>query len=445
MSIKKIPILAECEVLVVGGGTAGAVAGIASARLGAKTIIVEQFGYLGGSQSAALVTPMMPNHISGDPLVKGLNEEINERLKSIGAAFVDGNNNSGWFDPEQLKYVLEEMFLESGGRLLYHTLVVDAVVKKGKIISVITESKSGRAQIIAKQFIDCSGDADLSVRAGVPYESGRKEDGLSQAMSLRFHLGNVDLNKFCAFMDEIEPGKKHSLPFVHAASVWGKNYPLEPLFKKAVEEGVLEYSDGDYFQLFSLPSRPGEVSFNCPRIANNVKGTNVKDLTYAQIEGRKKIKRIIKFCKKYLPGFENAYLVYTAPMVGVRESRRIIGEYVLTLEDLQEAKKFPDTVAKGNYPVDIHLPKGAGVDYRPLKPGDYYTIPYRSLVPKGIENLLVAGRCISATFEAQSAIRIQPICRALGEAAGISAALCVKNSLSPRKLSYSVLANYLRL
>ncbi|MDI6783229.1 MAG: FAD-dependent oxidoreductase [bacterium] len=440
---KKIPVIEEVDVLVVGGGTAGAIAGIAAGRMNVNTLIVEQFGFLGGTQTGALVTPMMHNQVNGIPLNPGIGLEVMERLHQTGDT---GGDNLGWFNAEMLKYVLDDFVAEAGARTRFHTFAAAAIVEKGVIKGVVVESKSGRQAILAKQVIDCSGDADIAVRAGVPYSSGRDEDGMNQAMSLRFHLGNIDLVKFCKFMNKIAPDKsyEHHPEHLHTASVWGTNWALVKYFEKGVKEGFLQRSDGDYFQLFSIPGRPNELSFNCPRISERVKGYEVTDLTYAQQEGRKKIRRLLEFMRKYFPGFENAYIVFTAPMVGVRESRRIKGEYILTIEDILSARKFPDPVARNNYPVDIHNPKGTGTKfYSQLKPGEYHEIPYRCLVPLKIANLLVAGRCISATFEAQSSIRIQSNCYAFGEAAGAAAALCVKKKVTPRNLAFKYLNRYL--
>jgi hypothetical protein len=440
---KKIPVVEDVDVLVVGGGTAGAIAGIAAGRMKVTTLIIEQFGFLGGSQTGALVTPMMHNQVNGIQLNPGIGMEVMERLKLTGDT---GGDNSGWFNAEMLKYVLDDFVAEAGVRVRFYTFASDAIVEKEKIKGVIVESKSGRQAILAKQVIDCTGDADIAVRAGVPYASGRDEDGMNQAMSLRFHLGNINLVRFCDFMNKIAPEKgfEQQPTHLHTASVWGTDWALVPYFERGVREGILERSDGDYFQLFSVPGRPHELSFNCPRISQRVKGYEVTDLTNAQQLGRKKIRRLLAFMRKFFPGFEQAYIVFTAPMVGVRESRRIKGEYILTIDDIVNARKFSDPVARNNYPVDIHNPKGTGTKFHyQMKPDQYHEIPYRCLLPLKIDNLLVAGRCISATFEAQSSIRIQSNCYAFGEAAGIAAALCVKKKTIPRKLEYQWMKKHL--
>jgi len=441
---KDIPIIRDVDIVVVGGGTAGSVAAIAAGREAMKTMLVEQLGFLGGTQSAALVTPQMPNQIDKKPLNLGIDAEINARLAETRDSGVFSDGNPGWFNPEMLKFVLEEMINEAGVELLYYTFFADAIVEDNVIKGIIVQNKGGQSAILARRVIDTTGDADVAFRAGVPFNSGEETTGLNQPFSVRFHLGNVNIERFIDFLKGLgsyqltenpdAPVSPLTPPLVTTAQVWGKGWKLEPLFRKAVEEGVLRESDGNYFQLFSVPGRPGEISFNCPRISGEVDGTNPFHLTRAQIRGRQAILRYLDFCRKYLPGFENAYIVFTAPLVGVRESRRIIGEYILTADDVLGAKKFDDAIARNNYPIDIHRDKESGAKMIHLKPGGYHEIPYRCLVPLKIDNLLVAGRCISATFEAQSSIRIQTNCRAMGEAAGVAAAMSIRKGIPPRQL-----------
>lgn len=425
---------ARYDVVVCGGGTAGSCAAIAAARNGARTLVVEQFGFLGGSQTAALVLPYMNYFANSVQLITGLHQEIIDRL-----AAWPGGTPSRSFNYELLKYVLEEMALEAGVELLYHTFIADAIVYEGRITTIVAYNKSGSQEIYAQQFIDCTGDADVAYRAGVPCESGRPEDGLNQAASLRFVVGNVDLAALAAKITELtgQPAQPPELSLGFA-----KGYTvapaLEALVDQAVAEGVFSPEEGGYIQFFSIPGRPGEIAFNCPRITY-VNGARAEDLTKVQLQGRRIIPKIMEFCRRYLAGFENAYLLLTAPMPGIRESRRIIGEYVLTAQDCLQPTRFPDRIAKSSYPIDIHHPAGPGVTVKRLPPSEYHDIPYRCLVPLKIENLLVAGRCISTTFEAQAAIRIEPTCRALGQAAGTAAALCLEIGCSPRHLPPDVL------
>lgn len=418
------------DVLVIGGGTAGAVAGIAAAREGAKTLIVEQFGCLGGSQTGALVTPMMNNHVNTVPMTCLINEEIQDRLEATGDTAAHPGNR-GHFNPEMLKYVLDDLATEAGCELLFHTFFESAIVENGAVVGAVVVNKAGRQKIRAARTIDATGDADVAVSAGCPYEAGGP-DGNHQSVSLRFMAGGVDLLRFCEWIDE-HGGHGFRPPIVHYLSVWGRNAPLEPFLEQAVKDGVIERRDGDFFQLFGVPGRPGEVAFNCPRLPGNRNGADPAELTRAQIEGRRAIRRLLAFVRGYLPGFEGAYISQTAAMVGVRETRRIVGDYVLTAADCAAGRKFPDAVARCNYPVDIHDPNNPGGKlYQPLPDGDWYEIPYRCLLPKGVENLLVVGRCLSADFEAQSSLRIQPPMRIAGEAAGIAAAWSVQNGITPR-------------
>ena len=446
-----IPLLREVDLLVMGGGSAGAVAGIAGARAGMRTLVVEQLGFLGGTQTGALVTPMMPNQIDGRPLNAGIDLEINRRLITARESGVWKDGNQGWFNPEALKLELERMNLEAGAELLYYTTFEDAVVEGGVLRGVTVLNKAGRALVRAQRVIDCTGDADVAFRAGVPCASGDPATGRNQPFSVRFHLGHIDVPRFAAFLrslgrhDVMDKAEGTAVPLVHTAMVWGKGWTLEPLFRRAVEEGVLQESDGNYFQAFTMAGRPGEMAFNCPRISHDVDGTDPFHLTAAQVKGRAITQRYVEFCRRYLPGFELSYLVFTAPMVGVRESRRIRGEYELTVGDVLGAKKFPDAVCRNNYPLDIHRdPKDEKPAITTLPKGEYHEVPYRCLVPLGVENLLVAGRCLSASFEAQSSVRIQSNCRAMGEAAAAAAAMSVRAGVPPRAVDGTALRALLR-
>jgi hypothetical protein len=460
--------MSDHDVVVCGGGTAGSCAAIAAARGGAKTLLVEQCGFLGGSQTGALVVPYMSYFAGGEQLITGMHQEIIDRL-----AAWPGGCRSGAFNYELLKYVLEDMALEAGVELLYHTFLAEASLAapsplqrpNGRAVcghpapgpdtgdeaagirpllaSIAAVNKSGRHALVARQFIDCTGDADIAFRAGVPCESGRPEDGLNQSASLRFVVGNVDLEALAVKITELtdRPASPPELSFG-----FSKGFTVAPkieaLVDQAAADGVFTPEEGGYVQFFSIPGRPGEVAFNCPRITF-VNGATAEDLTKVQVQGRKVIPKIMEFCRRYLAGFDDAYLLLTAPLPGIRESRRIVGEYVLTAEDCLQPTRFPDRIAKSSYPVDVHNPSGVGITLKKLPPGEYHDIPYRCLVPLQVDNLLVAGRCISTTFEAQAAIRIEPTCRAMGEAAGTAAALCLERDCTPRDLPAEVLLDKL--
>lgn len=429
---RQTKIMDEVDVLIAGGGTAGAVAAIAAARSGARVLLVEQFGSLGGSATEGLVTPLMHTHIEGNPMCSSISDEINRRTIELGYSFCDSTNNAGHFDPLMLKFVLEEMAIEAKVRILYYTFVSDIIKKDNELKGLIVHNKAGRGAIFAKRVIDCTGDADVAVLCGVPYLKGNPETGENQPISLRYTMSGIDIPKFIRFMDEnYKGGYQYEPPMLHTAMVWGGKWSLEPLFKQALENGDITYEDGAYWQVFGVPGKMDALAFNCPEIFDKVDGTNPEHLTNAQIYGKKTILRHLKFYKKYFKGFENAYVSQVAELVGVRESRRIKGLYYMTDEDCILNRKFSDYVARSNYPVDIHGKQliNKHIDSKEKDSIPYYEIPYRALLPLEAENLIVAGRCISASFLAQSSLRIQPTVRALGEAAGIAAALSIKNNV----------------
>ena len=430
-----LPLAASCGVLVCGGGTAGVVAAIAAARAGADVLVVDQLGQLGGTQSAAWVTPMMPNKILTENLTHGLNDDILRRAAEYDPPPTDKTGDLLWFNPVTLALVLDDLLAEAGGRVLYHTFISDAIVEGGALTGIVIENKSGRQRIHARVTIDCTGDADVALRANVPCVAGDPEEGKNQPMSLRFALAGVDQERAAVFLaDELGMNCYARPPLFEIGTGEAKNTPLGPLICEAVAQGILAEDDLGYLQFFSMLGRPGELAFNCPRIAG-LSATDAWDLSRAQTIGRQKIRRIARFFKTAVRGFEASYIGTIAPMVGVRESRRIFGDYTLTEEDYLTEARFPDAVARNSYPIDIHSTKAkGGLIMKHLPPGHYHEIPYRCLLPVGIENLLVAGRCLSASFAAQAAVRIQQNCRALGEAAGLAAVLALEQGVTPRRI-----------
>ncbi len=452
--MKVLDINRDWDVIVLGGGTAGAIAGIAAARAGAKTLIVEALGSLGGSGTNAQVTPLMRNVSSGISLNQGLTEDLKQRLFDRGDGATDANGNDNWFNPEGMKFVLERMLVEAGGEVLYHTHFVDVELEPRdglhQISSVIVHNKNGLQRLHAKAFIDATGDADVAVQAGVPFDAGENETGLHQAMSLRFMLGGVDCDRLCAFLAKHGQAQE-STKFMHFWMVWGKNATLEPLFRQGIEQGLLEERDGDYFQGFSVPGQPGVISFNCPRLDADINdGADAWTLSKAQVDGKLAIDRLWQFLRTTFSGCENSFIASYAPMVGVRETRRIRGEYILTLDDILECRTFPDAICRNHYPVDIHTPRGQKLyherngDLPYFKPDAFHEIPFRALIPQNITNLLVPGRCASATFEAQSAIRVQQNCHSMGEAAGLAAAWMSLESIQARAVDSQALRAALR-
>jgi len=399
--------------VVVGGGTAGIAAAVAAARNGARTILIERYGFLGGTMTAGLINPFMTFHAGREQIIRGIFQEIIDRLKALNGY----DEKTQAFDNELLKVIADQMVREAGVDLMLHTYVTDAVMQGNTIRGVEAYSKSGRHIILGKVVVDATGDGDVAVMAGAPYEKGRKEDGLTQPATLNFRMGGVDVERI--------PSREE----------------INRLFDEAKARGEITIPREDVLWFYT--TRRGEIHFNTTRITK-VDGTKVEDLTRAEIEGRRQMMELVNFLKNRVPGFENAYLLSSGVQIGIRETRRIIGEYTMTGEDIIEARKFPDAIARGSYPIDIHSPTGPGTFIKGPPPSDYYEIPYRSLIPLKVENLIVAGRCISSTHEAQAAIRIIPIVVAIGQAAGTAAALSAKLSTPPRRLDVSLLRKTLR-
>jgi len=413
------------DLIVAGGGTSGVAAAISAAKNGCKVLIIEKNSFLGGSATGSLVTPMMKNIThSGENLTHGLILEVLDRLSKSNnsASFQDGNN--GWFNPEMLKCVLDDFCEENNIEILFDTVVIGANVENNNITSVKCWNKGGNSDLKAKYYIDATGDADLAALSGVSFES--KEH---QTISLRFIMANVNLDDFAQWLTEIDPDSSvteidyHNIETIllTTAYTWdNRGWKLKPFFALAVREGILKEEDTAYFQVFSIPGQKNALAFNCPRISANheLDPLNPEDISYAYIQGRKQIRRLVKFCKKYLSGFEEAYISQIAPQLGVRDSRRIKGLYKLTEEDILNAKKFDNAAAKSNYPIDIHANQKGGNELKNLSHDQYYEIPLESMLLENIKNLLVVGRCISTSFKAQASIRIQPNCWSMGEFAG---------------------------
>lgn len=399
------------DVIIIGGGFAGCAAALAASRNGCKVLLIEQSGALGGAANTCLINPFMPNRTkihkeNGETeileLSRGIFAEICERLKSMDA--ITGNR----FHEEYLKLILDDMLEEAGVDVLFHSTLCDVSVENEKLTDVTVITKSGKISFSAKQYIDCTGDADLAVMSGCPYHLGRESDNLCQPMTLCFRIANVDEDEF--FTPEC-------------------NEQRQAIYKRWQAEGKTS-NPRENILLFRTTVK-GVVHFNTTRVVRK-NPVDPFDVSWAEREARRQMYDIYRMLKEELPSFRDAQIISSAAWIGARESRMIDGEHLLNEEELKNCTVFPDAIAAGNYDIDIHNPEGSGTSHYYFPDGEYYTIPYRSLVPKNIDNLLVAGRCISSTHEAQASYRIMPIVCCLGEAAGVGASVAVKNGCTPR-------------
>lgn len=440
-SAKTIPVRTKTDVVVCGGGPAGIGAALSSARNGARTILIEHHSFLGGMGTAGMVASFAYGyHDKKRFITGGIFKEIRQKLFDRNGLIM--TERKGWepFNPELYKILAFELLIEAGVEILCHTTLVDAVVEKKNIKAIIIESKAGREAIIANNFIDATGDGDLATRAGASYLIGREKDEGTQPASLMYMLGNVNVGKIGKFLEQ---SGKRGYWKTQNGHYYLNSTGFQDQILKAKEEGYLTKINRDHISsIFTIPWLNDVVGINFSRIQgkNNL---DPKELTEAEIEGREQVIDGLQFLKKFVPGFENAQILSTATQVGIRETRRIIGDYIMKQEDIINEIQFDDVIAQSCYMIDIHSPDSDETEIYKLPAGAHYDIPYRSLLPKGLDNLLLAGRCISATHEALGSFRVQAICLALGEAAGTSAALSIKEKCQPRELSINKLQEVL--
>ena len=440
------------DVLVVGGGVAGVSVAVTAARNGMKTMLVESQGTLGGLATNGYVTG-----VAG--MVEGICQEFLEKCDAEGALLPRPHLPA--FDPDKGKIVLERMVVESGARLLYYTIVLDVEVECGAVRKVICHSKSGKMEIIAKIVVDTTGDADVAAAAGVPYEVGSPEfAGLNMSTTLAFRMGNVNLRRYREAMGAWHQKPKNA----------GKMSIIADLEEKAVKNGDLPYFIFPTALIYQVPGT-AETDADITVMTSHsfhTRNLDVEDLTRQTVEQHQQIMYLEKFFQKYVPGFNKSRLTGLASLHGVRDSRRILGEYVLSDADVVCAHKFEDGIAKFPEFLDTHHPTSPRIGFlrhihldepeepavcRPaqcsgdmhpmIKPGgyearcnpkEYCEIPYKSLVPKTVNNMLVAGRCVSAEFNALAAVRVIATGMSTGQAAGIAAAMCVKDGVAPGDL-----------
>ncbi len=412
------------DLIVVGGGQAGCAAALAGARDGLAVLLVEAAGALGGSATNCLVNPFMPYTTTIEEngeqknlaLSDGLFTELHKALDEDG--IYSEAREWATFNEESLKVILDRKMAEAGVRVLFHATLCGVKTEGRRIVSAAFATVGGVLSFSADTFIDATGDATLAVYSGVPTRLGRPADSLCQPMTLCFRVCNIDVEDF-----------------------WRHHKEINDLYKKLQAEGKIKNPREN---VLVFPTRiPGVLHFNTTRVVKH-DPSDAFSVSEAEAIAREQVVEMVKFLKENFAACKNAFLVSTAASIGVRESRMIEARHVLDQDEIVAGTHFEDGIAAGNYDIDIHSPDGSGTSHYYFPAGVYYTIPYRCLLPKDFDNLLVAGRCIGATHEAQASIRIMPICICLGEAAGTAAALAKKTGVAAADVNVAALRGRLR-
>ena len=383
---RDVPVIADVDVLVCGGGPAGTSAAIAAARAGARTMLLERYGCLGGLATGGLVIVLPPLVRGEHQVIGGIGQETLELLLDAGDAEYRSGGNSSRFDPEGLKRLSDEMCLKAGVELRLHSWVVDIFGEHGRPEGAIVESKAGRQAIRAKMIVDCTGDGDIAVKAGAEFDLDDKMIGLP------FRIGNIDLERWTEARNEGLGGEIHRQ--AHEAAGYESHFGLSPFpLNPGVAWGNNHMAPGDFLD---------------PAV-----------LTRMEVRGRRSAKIVLDVMRENMPGFENAWLIDTASQIGVRCTRRIRGLATMRYEEFLANRQFEDSVALGN-------------DFR--KPDVVFEIPLGSLIPEGPDGVLMAGRCVSGDAEAMEALRELHCCWTMGEAAGAAAAMAADRGCEPSEL-----------
>lgn len=408
------------DVVVCGGGTAGVACAYIAGKLGLKTLVIEKNSHLGGTITSALVVPAMKSN-KNNINCEFYNDFV-QKMAEYDAQITYCDGNDGWFNPEIAKIVLDEMLQSVGCEIMFNSNVTEVISSDCLIKKIKVSSETLSLYIESSYFVDCTGNGNFSALAK---NKILKNTENFQSMTLRFNVSGIDMEKFSDWLMEYDKDRNVTTSCVvndeihlSTACTWdkGREWALRPLFDKAVKEGILKDIDTAYFQLFTIPGMPETVSLNCPRILSDkeLDPSNPKDASKALIIGRQQIWRLYNFMKKYFPGFENSFISNIADMLGIRESGRVEGKIVYRKDNILSGKTYDNPVLSADYPIDVHSDKK---DKSVLdKVNQPYQLPIEALCASGYNNLFMAGRNLSADFEAQAALRIQTSCFSMGEA-----------------------------
>ncbi|MDV7105590.1 FAD-dependent oxidoreductase [Vibrio sp. TH_r3] len=433
------------DLIIVGGGPSGVMAAVQASRMGVKTLLIERGSFLGGSLTMMGVGPMMTFHNpGGNQVVFGHAQELVDRLMKLGASpghvldSVTYCSTVTPFDAEAMKVVLEEMLVDSGADVLYHTMLGGVQYDGEQITGLTICNKAGISTIAADYYIDATGDGDLAFHAGLTQEKGRKSDHALQPMTMNMKVGNVNIDKIR--QDVVAHPSNYCFDLGEEEGV-RRVLSAERLSLKAFQHQWKKYRmehqldiPREYI-LFFETNEKNTVVINSSRI-QGLDGTNPYDVTKAEIQGRRQCYQIFNFVKSQAIGFEQSTLLSTPNHIGVRETRRSIGEYILTAKDLLERTRFPDAVSQGAYPIDIHSPDKVETVTQHLDENHLYLIPMRCLYSKKCSNLVFTGRNISADAEAFAAVRVSPIAMSIGQASGAVAATAAKQRVKIDDVDY---------
>ncbi len=415
---KSIEYVKHTQVAVIGGGPAGICAAVSAARMGMKVLLIERYGAVGGNLTLGNVSPILGKTSEGtmyDEVIGMLSEKHLDEEK-----IETRNGKEIHIDPEEAKGILIKFLHDNNVEVMLQCTLADVIVENNKITSAVVTTHNGLMAVYADRFIDATGDGTVAYLAGCEYKMGR-EDNLTQPVTLEFTINNVDESRAIMCFGGSDPV---TLPD-------GKKY--SNFCKECEKNGILP-KNVSIVRLHKTFYK-GERNVNATQM-NRINGLLSEDIYKAEVELRSQIEIVIEFLRKYIPGYENCMLKTSASTLGVRETRRITGDYVMNDDDVEKGNHYEDAVVHNAwFLIDIHNPAGGGQAEGRSKIAEPYDIRYGALLPKGIENLMTAGRCISGTHRAHASYRVMAICMATGEAAGTAAALSITENVTPRELS----------